>query len=317
MELTKRRAAQEGFVGRSFATIAGAGPNGAVIHYRAQPGTCRTVDKDTLLLLDSGGQYDCGTTDITRTVHLGTPSDRHKLAFTRVLQVEQFRRKDSLLNPGRAPITLLALPLEKNSSTHPPMPVPQGHIALDQVVFPEGTPGCAIDALARLPLWREGLNYRHGTGHGVGAALNVHEGPQSIASRFHITTPLAPRMVCSNEPGYYEDGSFGVRIENLVVVTEVDTPNRWAGGVQSGLFSPRRTRCPRRFGGASFMGFVPLTLVPIQTKMIDQSLLSPHEVAWIDRYHQQVWKEVSPRLQGNERALQWLKDNVVPLASAS
>ncbi|GAX82461.1 hypothetical protein CEUSTIGMA_g9888.t1 [Chlamydomonas eustigma] len=252
-ELTARRAAQPGFVGLSFATIAGAGPNGAIIHYRAKEGTCRTVDSSTLLLLDSGAQYECGTTDITRTLHLGSPSKREKMAYTRVLQ---------------------------------------GHIALDMAVFPEGTPGCALDTLARLPLWKEGLNYRHGTGHGVGAALNVHEGPQSISPRFHITTPLAARMICSNEPGYYEDGGFGIRIENLVVVKEVTTANR--------------------FGGLASLGFERLTMVPIQTKMMDKSLMTAEEVNWVNAYHEQVFKEVSPRLANIPRALEWLMVNTKP-----
>ncbi|KAF5843715.1 peptidase M24, structural domain-containing protein [Dunaliella salina] len=133
-----------------------AGPNGAIIHYRAQPGTCRNVDSNTLLLIDSGAQFDCGTTDITRTMHYGTPTEYQKRCYTRVLQ---------------------------------------GHIGLDQAIFPEGTVGAALDTLARLPLWKEGLNYRHGTGHGVGAHLNVHEGPQSISTRYYITTPLAAKMV--------------------------------------------------------------------------------------------------------------------------
>ncbi|KAG2489091.1 hypothetical protein HYH03_012317 [Edaphochlamys debaryana] len=253
--LTGHRAQQQGFVETSFATIAGAGPNGAIIHYRAQPGTCRSVDGSTLLLLDSGGQYECGTTDITRTMHTGAPSDHQRRCFTRVLQ---------------------------------------GHIALDSAVWPEGTPGAALDTLARTPLWREGLNYRHGTGHGVGAALNVHEGPQAISARYHITTPLAPGMVCSNEPGYYEDGSFGVRIENLVVVVEKDTPFRYAG--------------------QQYMSFEPLTLVPIQAKMIDASLLTPEEAAWVDRYHAQVWEQVSPRMQDKPELLAWLKANTRPLA---
>ncbi|GLI66862.1 hypothetical protein VaNZ11_010849 [Volvox africanus] len=253
--LTGLRRQQAGFVETSFATIAGAGPNGAVIHYRAKPGTCRSVDANTLLLLDSGGQYDCGTTDITRTVHTGTPTDHQRRCFTRVLQ---------------------------------------GHIALDSAVWPEGTPGAALDPLARLPLWREGLNYRHGTGHGVGAALNVHEGPQAISMRYHITTPLAASMVCSNEPGYYEDGSFGVRIENLVVVVEKETPFRYAGQI--------------------YLGFERLTFVPLQAKLIDTSLMSPDEVSWVDRYHEDVWTRVSPRLQAQPDVLGWLRVNTRPLA---
>ena len=149
--LTGERRKQPGFVEPSFPTIAGSGPNGAVIHYRAEKETCRTVDANTLLLVDSGGQYDCGTTDITRTMHFGTPTEHQKQCYTAVLQ---------------------------------------GHIALDMAVYPEGTPGCALDTLARMPLWKKGLNYRHGTGHGVGAALNVHEGPQSISPQ--VWQPAAP-----------------------------------------------------------------------------------------------------------------------------
>lgn len=254
LELTGRRRQQQGFIEPSFPTIAGANGNGAIIHYRAQEGTCKTVDGNTLLLIDSGGQYDCGTTDITRTFHFGSPSSHQKRAYTRVLQ---------------------------------------GHIKLSQAVFPENTPGSALDALARLPLWSDGLNYRHGTGHGVGAALNVHEGPQSISTRYWITTPLEVGMVCSNEPGYYEDGGFGIRIENLLTIEEAPTEFR--------------------FGGSTFMCFKDLTLVPIQTKMIDLNLITQQDEAWLDNYHTQVWEAVSPRLQDKPDVLEWLKRNTAPL----
>lgn len=253
-QLTARRAAMPGFVEPSFSTIAGANSNGAIIHYRAQPGTCKTVDANSLLLLDSGGQYECGTTDITRTMHFGAPTDYQRRCYTRVLQ---------------------------------------GHIGLDTAIFPEGVPGAALDAMARLPLWKDGLNYRHGTGHGVGAALNVHEGPQAISMRFHITTPLAANMIVSNEPGYYEDGSFGIRIENLVAVKEVATPHR--------------------FGGSAYFGFSVLTLVPIQTKMVDYSLMTPAEVAWLDAYHAKVREQVAPRLQDRPAVLEWMLRNTRPL----
>lgn len=254
--LTAQRAAQPGFIEPSFPTIAGAGPNGAVIHYRPLPETCRTVDASTLLLVDSGGQYDCGTTDVTRTVHLGQPSAHQKAAFTAVLK---------------------------------------GHIALDTAVWPEGTPGCALDTLARTALWRMGLNYRHGTGHGVGAALNVHEGPQSISARFWNTQPLLPAMVCSNEPGYYEDGAFGVRIENLFVIEEANTPFRYAG---QSYYTCRR-----------------LTLCPLQKKMIDKDALSPEEVVWVNEYHKEVAEALAPRLEaeGAEEALAWLREATSPL----
>lgn len=256
--LTAQRAAQEGFIEPSFPTIAGAGPNGAIIHYRAQKETCKTVDANTLLLIDSGGQYDCGTTDITRTMHFGTPTEHQKACYTAVLQ---------------------------------------GHIQLDQAIYPEGTPGCALDTLARTPLWRMGLNYRHGTGHGVGAALNVHEGPQSISHRFGNLQPLLPGMVCSNEPGYYEDGSFGIRIENLFVIVESPTPFR--------------------FGGQSYYGSERLTVCPIQKKMMNTEMMSQGEIEWVNAYHKQVYDAIAPRLEAENamEALDWLKDATSPISA--
>ncbi|KAL0284891.1 UNVERIFIED_CONTAM: Aminopeptidase P2 [Sesamum calycinum] len=150
----------------------GSGANGAIIHYKPEPNSCSIIDAEKLFLLDSGAQYIDGTTDITRTVHFGQPSSWEKECFTRVLQ---------------------------------------GHIALDQAIFPENYPGFVLDAFARSSLWKIGLDYRHGTGHVFGAALNVHEGPQSISFRFGNMTPLLRGMVVSNEPGYYEDHAFGIR----------------------------------------------------------------------------------------------------------
>ena len=198
------RAKQPGFSEESFATIAGEGPHGAIIHYRASRESARAVGPDSLLLCDSGGQYECGTTDVTRTHHTGVPTRDQKDAYTRVLQ---------------------------------------GHIALASVRFPADTSGFVLDAFARSHLWAEGLDYRHGTGHGVGAALNVHEGPQSISPRFGNPTPLRPGMVLSNEPGYYEDGpdGFGIRIENLLVVREAATA--------------------KTFGEKKYLEFYPLTPV--------------------------------------------------------
>ncbi|XP_021859471.1 aminopeptidase P2 [Spinacia oleracea] len=251
-KLLQFRSKQDGFVDTSFDTISGSGPNGAIIHYKPEPDSCSVVDPKKLFLLDSGAQYIDGTTDITRTVHFGEPTAREKECFTRVLQ---------------------------------------GHIALDQAVFPENTPGFVLDAFARSSLWKIGLDYRHGTGHGVGAALNVHEGPQSISFRFGNMTSLQKGMIVSNEPGYYEDHAFGIRIENLLSVKEMATPNR--------------------FGGVDYLGFEKLTFVPIQSKMMDLSLLSAEEVDWVNEYHEQVWQKVSPLLDGS--ASQWLWENTQPL----
>ncbi|KAF5782051.1 putative hydrolase [Helianthus annuus] len=251
-KLLEFRASQAGFVDTSFDTISGSGANGAIIHYRAEPDSCSIVDTQKLFLLDSGAQYLDGTTDITRTVHFGQPSERQKECFTRVLQ---------------------------------------GHIALDQAVFPENTPGFVLDAFARSSLWKVGLDYRHGTGHGVGAALNVHEGPQSISFRFGNMTPLLKGMIVSNEPGYYEDHAFGIRIENLLYVKEIDTPNR--------------------FGGIAYIGFEKLTFVPIQTKLIDLTLLSASEVNWLNDYHSQVWEKVSSLVDGSAREWLWKNTRAV------
>ena len=248
------RAKQRGFFEPSFPTIAGEGCNGAIIHYRPEEGTCRRITQDSMLLLDSGGQYDCGTTDVTRTVHFGTPTAHQQECFTRVLK---------------------------------------GHIALASLVFPEHTPGFMVDAFARQSLWRAGLDYRHGTGHGVGAALNVHEGPQGISSRFNNTTGLKRGMVVSNEPGYYEEGDegFGVRIENLVSLVEANTAHR--------------------FGDKTFLGMFDLTLVPIQRKLIVASMLTEEERGWLDAYHARVWEEIAPRVEGSTK--EWLREHTRPL----
>lgn len=251
--LLEFRSLQDGFMDTSFDTISGSGANGAIIHYKPEPESCSRVDPRKLFLLDSGAQYVDGTTDITRTAHFSEPSAREKECFTRVLQ---------------------------------------GHIALDQAVFPEGTPGFVLDGFARSSLWKIGLDYRHGTGHGVGAALNVHEGPQSISFRYGNMTPIQSGMIVSNEPGYYEDHAFGIRIENLLHVKDAETPNR--------------------FGGATYLGFEKLTFFPIQTKMVDVSLLSHAEIDWLNSYHAEVWEKVSPLLEGPTQ--QWLWNNTRPLA---
>ncbi|XP_021282146.1 probable Xaa-Pro aminopeptidase P [Herrania umbratica] len=252
-KLLEFRSKQDGFLDTSFDTISGSGANGAIIHYKPEPESCSVVDPNKMFLLDSGAQYVDGTTDITRTVHFGEPTAREKECFTRVLK---------------------------------------GHITLDQAVFPENTPGFVLDAFARSALWKIGLDYRHGTGHGVGAALNVHEGPQSISYRYGNMTPLQKGMIVSNEPGYYEDHAFGIRIENLLCVQEINTPNR--------------------YGGVEYLGFEKLTFCPIQTKLVDLSLLSVEEIGWLNNYHSQVWEKVSPLLEGSAR--QWLWDNTRPVA---
>lgn len=256
--LTGFRSRREKFLGVSFDTIAGSGPNGAIIHYRAMPETCGEMTKETMLLLDSGGQYEDGTTDVTRTVHFGEPTEDEKEAFTRVLQ---------------------------------------GHIGVDTAVFPEGTPGFVLDAYARRSLWQAGSDYAHGTGHGVGAALNVHEGPHGISFNFANRTPLQAGMIVSNEPGYYASGVFGIRIENLLIVVE----RAGLGGV--GGQDPRQRK---------FLGFERLTYIPISKRLIKQDLLSPEEVKWVDRYHAEVWERISPLLTSSE-AEAWLREATAPM----
>jgi len=188
-KLEDLRKQQPDYVSLSFPTISSSGPNGAIIHYMPTPETDRKLSADELYLCDSGAQYMDGTTDVTRTMHFGTPSEKQKEAFTLVLK---------------------------------------GHIALCTAVFPNKTNGHRIECLARAPLWAAGLNYKHGTGHGVGAFLNVHEGPQGISARPSLE-PLSAGMFVSDEPGYYEDGSFGVRIENVVIIKSVETKYNFDG----------------------------------------------------------------------------------------
>ena len=222
------RAKQPGFSEESFATIAGEGPHGAIIHYRATKESARVVGSDSLLLCDSGGQSECGTTDVTRTHHTGTPTAFQKDAYTRVLQ---------------------------------------GHIALASARFPSDTSGFVLDAFARAHLWAEGLDYRHGTGHGVGAALNVHEGPQSMSPRFGNPTPLRPGMVLSNEPGILRGRPRRVR----------HTHREFAGGARGGDGAYVR--------GQEVPGVHPLTLIPIQKKAHRLEPDGPKDIAWLNEYH--------------------------------
>lgn len=234
----------------SFDTIAGAGPNGALPHYRPVTRTIRRVEKGSLLLVDGGGQYLDGTTDVTRTMAIGEPTAEQKDRFTRVLK---------------------------------------GHIALSRIRFPEGTTGHQLDALARVPMWMAGLDYDHGTGHGVGSYLGVHEGPQRIAKAVN-SQPLLPGMIVSNEPGYYKGGEWGIRIENLQVVTPAE---------------------PIEGGERPMLGFETLTMAPIDRRLIEVGLLDPVERAWMDAYHAEVLAKVGPLVDGEAR--DWLEQACAPL----
>lgn len=234
----------------SFDSISGAGPNGAIVHYRVNARTNRRLELGSLFLIDSGGQYRDGTTDVTRTVAIGQPSQEMRRAYTLVLK---------------------------------------GHIALASIRFPPGTPGRALDALARAPLWLAGLDYDHGTGHGVGSYLGVHEGPQRIA-KFGTDAPLQPGMIVSNEPGYYKAGAFGIRIENLQVVSEPFVPSG---------------------GEREMLAFETLTLAPLDRNLIDAALLSQEERLWVNAYHSRVLEEIVPQME--QTVQDWLRGACAPL----
>ncbi len=229
----------------SFDTISAAGANGALCHYNHQNGTPSMLVLDSLYLVDSGGQYSDGTTDITRTVVIGQPCDEHKKMFTLVLK---------------------------------------GHIALARAVFPKGTAGVQLDALARQFLWQEGLDYDHGTGHGVGSFLCVHEGPQRIAKVPSPGAELLPGMVLSNEPGYYKEDCYGIRCENLMAINQR----------QDGMLE-----------------FEIITFAPFDLRLIDKQLLSPDETHWINQYHQDVFEKLSPLMEGD--SLAWLERSTASL----
>jgi len=231
----------------SFPTISAAGPNSAIPHYRVTNSSNRKIGKG-IFLVDSGAQYEDGTTDITRTLAVGKPTAEMRDRYTRVLK---------------------------------------GNIAISRAVFPQGTSGAQIDALARNALWQAGLDFDHGTGHGVGAYLSVHEGPQRIAKTG--ATPLEPGMILSNEPGYYKAGNFGIRIENLVVV------------------EPRKIKR----GDRDMLGFETITLVPIDTRLIEPKLLDADERRWFNAYHAQVRQALWPYVEGDVR--KWLKAATKPL----
>ena len=244
------RAGNEHFRGLSFATIAGSGANGAIVHYHASEATNRRMGAGELLLVDSGGQYLDGTTDVTRTLAVGEPGADQRRHFTAVLK---------------------------------------GHIALATTRFPVGTSGSQLDTLARHALWQMGLDYDHGTGHGVGSYLGVHEGPQRI-SKLPSTVALEPGMIVSNEPGYYRAGAYGIRIENLVCVVEVARPEG---------------------GERDMLGFETLTRAPLDRKLIDIAMLSEAEIAWLDAYHATVREALAPLLDDDTAA--WLATVTRPL----
>lgn len=246
-KLTNYRSQELGFVGLSFQTISATGANGAVIHYKPEKGSCATINPGKMYLNDSGSQFLEGTTDTTRTIHIGTPS------------VEEIRNYTLVL---------------------------KGNIALGSLKFPEGTTGASIDAVARQYLWLHGLDYGHGTGHGVGAYLNVHEGPIGVGPRPNAaTSSLKPGHLLSNEPGYYEDGEYGIRIENVMFVKD------------SG----------RVYNGKNFLEFETVTKVPFCRKLINTSYLNKEEIKWINEYHAQIWKELSGSFAKNSVEYNWLK----------
>ena len=240
------RQASPRFLASSFETICGSGPNGAIVHYRAITGQDSVLVEDSLLLVDSGAHYHDGTTDITRTMLIGTPTAAMITAFTAVLR---------------------------------------GHIAVAMARFPKGTTGQQIDALARAPMWAVGLDYAHGTGHGVGHVMQVHEGPASISKRG--TVPLEPGMLLSNEPGCYRAGEWGIRTETLITVTAPDADG--------------------------FMGFETITLCPIDRRLIDAGMMLPAERDWLNAYHARVQATLAPELDGAADCLAWLAAACAPV----
>ncbi|KAF2128571.1 putative Xaa-Pro aminopeptidase P [Dothidotthia symphoricarpi CBS 119687] len=248
-KLESIRSKHEKFMGLSFDTISSTGANAAVIHYKPEKGECAVIDPKAIYLCDSGAQYRDGTTDTTRTLHFTEPTEMERTAYTLVLK---------------------------------------GNIALERVKFPKGTTGFALDSLARQFLWAEGLDYRHGTGHGVGSFLNVHEGPIGIGTRVQYSeVSLAVGNVISDEPGYYEDGKFGIRIENMIMVREVETKHK--------------------FGDKPYLGFEHVTMTPHCRNLVDMSLLTEDEKSFINEYHQEVFEKTSKYFEGDNLTLEWLK----------
>ncbi|XP_059645714.1 aminopeptidase P1 isoform X2 [Cornus florida] len=249
------RASKEHFKGLSFPTISSVGPNAAINHYKPEKETCLELDPNSIYLFDSGGQYLDGTTDITRTVHFAKPSAHEKACYTAVLK---------------------------------------GHIGFGNARFPNGVQGYGIDVLARMHLWKFGLDFRHGTGHGVGSYLNVHEGPHGVAARPQpVPVPLQATMTVTIEPGYYEDGSFGIRLENLLIIKEADTKFN--------------------YGDKGYLEFEHITWAPFQRKLMDMSLLQPEEINWLNTYHSKCREILAPYLDESEMA--WLKKATEPISA--
>lgn len=243
------RSQQPHFKGPSFHPIVGFGDHGAIVHYHARPATDYTISADNLLLIDSGGQYWDGTTDITRTVSPGIPSEKQREDFTTCLK---------------------------------------GHIALATIVFPEGTRGYSLDPLVRKPLWDRGINYGHGTGHGIGYFLSVHEGPMSIRTEYN-SEPIREGQIMSNEPGIYRENEYGIRIENVILCKNY-----------------------RKSEYGTYLCFETISLCPLDRKLIKVELLSQDEIIWINNYHATVFKKVSPLLE-NPGVVQWLKQECAPI----
>ncbi|XP_026292242.1 xaa-Pro aminopeptidase 1 [Frankliniella occidentalis] len=256
-KLEEFRKQMDEFVGLSFTTISSAGPNGAIIHYTPSEDHDRLITANELYLCDSGAQFRDGTTDVTRTVHFGTPTEYEKECFTRVFK---------------------------------------GQASLSSAVFPQKIKGHYLDTLARKYLWDVGLDYLHGTGHGIGSYLNVHEGPMGVSWRTYPDDPgLSEGMFLSNEPGYYEDGKFGIRLENIERVVPVET----------------KYNLPIR----KFLTFETVTMVPIQTKMLVPGLLTEKEISYLNNYHMKVRELVGPLLKkmGHLEALEWLYRETEPI----
>ncbi|OCF44256.1 xaa-Pro aminopeptidase [Kwoniella heveanensis CBS 569] len=262
-KLEEYRKENKWFMGLSFETISSTGPNAAIIHYAPPAEGSAIIEKEQMYLCDSGAgrslTFQAGTTDVTRTLHFGTPIDDQKRAFTRVLQ---------------------------------------GHISLDTVIFPQGTTGKLSIAyiLARRALWSDGLDYRHSTSHGVGSFLNVHEGPHGVGQRpAYNEVPLQEGMVMSNEPGYYAEGKWGIRIEGIDVIVRAETREN--------------------FGDKGYLGLERITMCPIQTSLVEVSLLSPMEREWLNDYHAEVLEKIGPLLRetGDQRAVEWLERECRPI----